>query len=247
VSVALMLAAWSGLFAWLLWGDPIAANDSAVLLARSVYADAHQYLPGLFIRHWQDAAPGLAARIAAWLALVALGSWAALRARSVTRVLAGTALVVLALGAALERWPSRRGGPAPPSAMALDEATRVFFDGAVRTRGDEAVLGPGSIGVLVRRIATDGTPVASLRAVVGGSGVLRAEGRPAFALRPSGALVDVPLVPYHVVGGRDGRTASFSRARMAVSGQAVLRIGPPSAGPSGADADEKEPHGAGLR
>ena len=58
VALVLMLAAWTGLFAIALWQDPHAANDSALLLAKSAYADGNQYVPNLFIRRWSDGAPG---------------------------------------------------------------------------------------------------------------------------------------------------------------------------------------------
>ena len=71
-----MLAAWTALFAIALWQDPHAANDSALLLAKSTYADGNQYVPNLFIRRWSDGAPGLWARVAVWLAgLGALAWW----------------------------------------------------------------------------------------------------------------------------------------------------------------------------
>jgi hypothetical protein len=221
-ALTLVLAAWSALFAVLLWRDPLAANDSALLLAKSTYADGNQYLPNLFIRHWSDGAPGLWARILACATLVVLSALAARRARSALRVLAGTAAVVLALAAVLERWPGPREAPASPTALAVDEATRVFFDGAARLRGEDAILGPGAVDLLVRR--RPGAPLASLRVVVGGSGVLQVPGRPPFALRPTGGLVDLPLVAYHEVNGRDGRSAAFAHTRVTVSGQAVLRF-----------------------
>ena len=112
----LVLAAWSALFAVLLWRDPIAANDSAILLAKSTYADGNQYVPNLFIRHWSDGAPGLWVRIAAWLVLVALASAAVRRARSAPRVLAGGAAAILVLAAGLERWPATRRARTPERA-----------------------------------------------------------------------------------------------------------------------------------
>jgi hypothetical protein len=260
VALALVLGAWSALVAVLLWRDPIAANDSAVLLAKSTYADGNQYVPNLFIRHWSDGAPGLGARVAAWLALVVLASVAVRRARSAIRVLGAIAAVVLVLALALERWPGPRRAPTPPDALAVDEATRVFLDGAVSTRDDGAVLGPGRVDLLVRRLRAGALPV--LRAVVGGAGTFQADGRPPFALRPSGGIVDLPLVAYHVVRGRNGREAVFARTSLTVSGQAVLRFSggeqtplsppagtPPAEGPPGdrRGGDEKEPGGAGLR
>ena len=249
VALALVLVAWSALFALLLWRDPLAANDSGLLIAKGAYADGNQYVPNLFIRHWSDGAPGLAARVVAWIGLSALAGVALRRARSAHRVLAGTAAALLATGFLLERWPTGRAAPTPPRALAADAATRVFFEGAVRMRGDDAILGPGEATLLVRR--TGAALPAGLRAVVGGAGLFQAAGRPPFALRETGGLVDVPLVPYHEVAGRDGRGGAFARARVAVSGQAVLRFSggegallspadgpPPAAGEPGPDAPE---------
>jgi hypothetical protein len=224
IALALVLAAWSALFAVLLWSDPLAANDSALLIAKGAYADGNQYLPNLFIRHWRDGAPGLWARITVSIGLVGLAAAALLRARSALRLLAGAAAAVLAAGLLLERWPTSRTAPSPPRSLAVDASTRVVFDGAVRMRGDDAMLGPGTVSLLVRRTAPGATPPPSLRAVVGGDGVVQAAGRPPFALRPTGGLVDLPLVAYHEVAGRDGRSAAFARTSVAVSGQAVLRL-----------------------
>jgi hypothetical protein len=224
VALALVLAAWSALFAVLLWSDPLAANDSGLLVAKSTFADGNQYVPNLFIRHWSDGAPGLWARVATWLALVLLAAAAVRRARSALRLLAGAAAVLLVAGFLLERWPTSRAAPTPPGVLAVDASTRVVFDGAARVRGEEAVLGPGEVTLLVRRIAADATPPGSLRAVVGGEGAFQAAGRPPFPLRATGGLVDLPLEPYHRVSGAAGRSAAFARATVTVSGQAVLRF-----------------------
>ena len=94
--------------------DPHAANDCAVLLAKSAIADGNVYVPNLFIRSWAEGAPGLWARIAAWLAMIALLARWVVRARRdghgehPLRALAALAAVVLVVGLALERWPSRR-------------------------------------------------------------------------------------------------------------------------------------------
>jgi hypothetical protein len=166
----------------------------------------------------------MAALAACALALVGLAAAALLRARSALRVLAGAAAVLLVAGLLLERWPTSRTAPAPNRSLAVDASTRVLFEGAVRMRGEDAILGPGAVTLLVRMAAPGATPPPSLRAVVGGDGVFQAAGRPPFALRSTGGLVDLPLVAYHEVAGRDGRTAAFARARVAVSGQAVLRV-----------------------
>jgi hypothetical protein len=242
VALVLVLAAWSALFAVALWRDPHAANDSALLLAKSTYADGNQYVPNLFIRRWAEGAPGLWARIAAWAAaLVAIAAWwlrvaarssGAGRGRSPLATLAAVAGVVLAAGLVLERWPGTRTAPSFPGRLAVGGAgPALFLDGAASVREGEAIVGPGRVGVLLR--SAEVAP--GLTVTIGGQdGVLRAPGLPPLALRPAGALVSLPLLPYHVVRGRDGRTVAFSRTSLELEGQAVFR-------------PEMEPEGTGVR
>jgi hypothetical protein len=237
LALVLMLAAWTGLFAVALWRDPHAANDSALLLAKSTYADGHQYLPNLFIRRWADGAPGLWARIAVWLAglggvawwlrLISARAGSGRRGASPLATLAAVAALVLSAGLFLERWPGRRDAPSFADALFIPGETAtpapvVFVSGAARKQYDEAVLGPGTVELLLRAPVA----VSTLTVTVGGQGsVLRAEGRPPVVLRPTGALVSLPFVPYHDVRGRDGRSVAFTRVRLAVDGEAVLRLG----------------------
>ena len=262
LALFLMLAAWTGIFAVALWQDPHAANDSALLLAKSTYADGHRYVPDLFIRRWADGAPGLWARIAVWLAGLAATTWwvrrvsagagKGRRGSSPPATLAAVAAFVLSAGLVLERWPGRRDAPSFGDAMVLpgesaSPAPVVFVSGAARLRYEEAVLGPGAVELMLRAPAA----VSVLTVTVGGQGsVLRAEGRPPVVLRPTGALVSVPFVPYHDVRGRDGRSVAFTRATLAVEGEAVLRLGPgpaqeEDAPPAGET--EMEPEGSGDR
>jgi hypothetical protein len=264
LALVLTLAAWTALFAVALWQDPHAANDSALLLAKSTYADGHQYVPGLFIRRWADGAPGLWARIAAWVAgLVAIAWWlqrvavSARRGRerrgdSPVATLRGVTALVLLAGLVLERWPGRRDAPSFGDALVIPGEPRtphpvVFLSGAARVRGDEALLGPGAVELLLRTPAA----VSALAVTVGGQGsVLRAEGGPPVVLRPTGALVSLPFLPYHEVRSRDGRTASLARARLTFTGEAVLRLGAvpvdrPDAAP--APDSEMEPENGGDR
>jgi hypothetical protein len=250
VALVLMLAAWAGLFALALWRDPHAANDSALLLAKSTYADGHQYIPDLFIRRWSDGAPGLWARALAWLAALAgIAAWwgraarpspsgAAPKGASPLATLGAVAGVVLTLAAILEQWPGKRPAPAFPEAMriAATQERVLFVSGAASVHEDEAVLGPGTVELLLRTAS----PVASLRVTVGGpGGVLRADGLPPLVLRPTGTLLDVPFVAYHDVRGRDGRPVVYSRTSLTLEGQAVLRAGGGSA--------EMEPEPGGAR
>jgi len=239
LALSLILAAWTALFAVMLWQDPHAANDSAVLLAKSTYADGNQYIPNLFIRQWSEGAPGLWARIAVWLAALAAtaiwlrrvvsGGLARPRGTSPVATLAAVAAFVLAAGLLLERWPGARQAPVFPRAIGLASAggettpaTVLFLGGEARVREGEAVVGPGAVELLVR----SPLPVASLKATVGGeAGVLRAAGLPPVVLRRTGASLELPLVPYHEVRGLAGRRAVFSRARLDLEGQAALRPG----------------------
>jgi hypothetical protein len=264
LALVLMLAAWTGLFAVALWRDPHAANDSALLLAKSTYADGHQYVPDLFIRRWADGAPGLWARIGVWLAgLGAIAWWlrrvavSARRGRerhgtSPVATLWGITALVLLAGLILERWPGRRDAPSFGDALVIPGEPRtplplVFLAGAARVRQDEAVLGPGAVELLLRAPAA----VSALPVTVGGQGgVLRAEGLPPVVLRPTGALVSLPFVPYHEVRGRGGLNACFTRARVTVTGEAVLRTGEMTVARPGAPAapdGEMEPEADGNR
>jgi hypothetical protein len=245
-----MLTAWSLLFAAALWRDPIAANDSGLLIAKSSYADGTRYVPGLFLRQWHDAAPGLWARVAAWILALGLVTWSLPRLRSPGRAVAGVVATTLALGLWLERWPGERSEPSFPDALDAGAGERLFFGGAVEVRPDAAVLGPGTVWLLLRSLGGDGRAPASVRAAIGGSGFLQAPGLPLVALRPTGAVVALPFLPDHVVAGADGRVAAFSRSRIEVSGQALLRFpgeqrgaalaATPAAGPRPEDAEPDE-------
>jgi hypothetical protein len=266
LALFLMLAGWTAVFAVALWRDPHAASDSALLLAKSAYADAHRYIPDLFIRSWSDAAPGLWARVAFWLAALAAIAWwrrrlsaepgSRPRGQSPLALLATVSAIVLLAGFALERWPTARQSPSFPDAIVVpgevaapapggtaNPAPLVFLAGAARMRYDEAVLGPGAVELLLR----SPVPASSLTVTVGGQGsVLALEGRAPLVLRPTGALVSVPLVPYHVVRGRSGGSVAFTRARLSVAGEAVLRLGEgPVKGPDEPSAGgEMEPEGS---
>jgi len=272
LALVLMLAAWTGFLAIALWRDPYAANDSALLLAKSTYADGHQYVPNLFIRRWSDASPGLWARIAAWAgALAATASWlpraasaapppGKRRGTSPTATLAAVATLTLAGGLLLERWPGRREAPVFPGTIGLARSVGpsagspppvLFVSGVAHVREDEAIIGPGHAGLLVRAPSALG----ALKAIVGGSGgVLRVSGLPPVVLRPTGSILDLPLVPYHEVRGHDGRRVTYSRARLDLDGEAVLRpVEATGALPEGpatepdAPEDEMEPDAGGNR
>lgn len=223
--VAASLAAWSGVCARLLWQDAHAANDCALLLARSAIADGNAYVPNLFIRTWADAAPGLFARVAAWAALAALLAWWLRRVHagrggtSAPRALAGLAAVVLATGFALERWPTARTRAQWPDAVALADGTTVFFEGGVRAEG-QGVRAWGDVRLLVR----GGQARDAVTIVADGSGSLRvADGAPVVvAGRP--ITVRVPLERTASLTGRRGATEALSVQSLAVEAERGIAL-----------------------
>ena len=229
MALALTLAAWTAVLALALRQDPHAANDSALLLAKSTFADGLLYVPGLHIGSWADAAPGLALRVLAWLFLIVALAWWWTRAARATgpegtggsplRALAGAAGLLLLVAFGLEHAaPANRTQPAWPGALAAGPGTALFLDGASTVREDEAIVGPGEVQILVRAEKAQG----SLPLTMGGEGFLYVPGRPPQALRPTGAFVELPLSAYHEVRGRD-RTVSFSRVLLRLEREAVLR------------------------
>jgi hypothetical protein len=133
----------------------------------------------------------------------------------------------LCAGLALERWPGERSAPSFGDALRVPGSTEgpaaiVFLRGAARLRYDEAVVGPGRVELLLRSPAA----VSALTVTVGGQGsILEVEGRLPIVLRPTGALVSIPFVSYHRVRGRDGGSVVFAKAKLALEGEAVLRLG----------------------
>lgn len=231
VTLVLALTAWTAVIALALRHDPHAANDSALLLAKSAYAEGERYVPGLFIRTWADAAPGLGARILAWLLLIfAVAFWFRRVAQSrgeagdsPLRALAGVSAVLLVVAFALERAaPGTRTQPSWPDAIALGADTRVFLEGASIVREDEAVVGPGAVRVRVRSPEL----LESLTVTVGGtSGFAHPAGLPPFPLRPTGTTLDLPLTGYHVVRGR-AHDVLFASGYLWLDEEAVFRPSP---------------------
>ena len=228
VALALALASWTGLIALGLRLDPHAANDSWLLLAKSTFADGRQYVPGLFIRTWTDAAPGLAVQLVTWALLIAATALWLKRAAaeggsagaSPLRALAGVAAALLLAAFVLERAaPLTRARPAWPGELKAGEDATLFLGGSVTVREDEAVVGPGAVELIVRTAA----PRDSVGLTLGGAGgFAHPAGRPPLTLRPSGAFIELPLTGYHEVRGRDRRVA-FSRGYLWLEQEAVLR------------------------
>ena len=232
-ALVLILAAGTAVFAIALWRDPLAANDSGVLLAKSTFADGNAYVPNLHVRQWADAAPGLWARVAAWLVLsLGAAAWLAGVARgrggaSPARVLFATAGLLLAVGFLLERWPIPFAAPRFHRSIAAGSEMVAFFDGPVAVRENEATLHAGTTALLVRAPG----PVPSVRAVLGGRGLVRLSSGGMLTARPAGAVVDLPLAVRHTVRGPHGETETFSALRLAVEGDVLLRFGDEGVGP----------------
>ena len=217
-AVVLALASWSALLAEALWRDPHAANDCALLLARSAFADGNVYLPNLFLREWSQEAPGLLARIVAWLGLAALlGVWLARgRALSPARALAGLFAAALATGLVLERWPSSRTAATFPNAVAVAPGVTAFVSGRARVE-DGVMRATGDVDVLVR----SREPLSALRIQAAGEGLLRlAEGAP-VVVRGAVELV-VPLRDARTLTGRRGVSETLATATLRIQTPATL-------------------------
>ena len=213
-AVALTLAGWTALAAGLLWRDPHAANDCAQLLARSAIADGNVYVPNLFLREWADAAPGLWARVLAWIAMAALLAWWVRRAAlghgatSASRALALGMALVLTLAFGLERWPAGRRAAAFPGAVEIAPGVTAFTaDGR---------------DVIVRARA----PQTSIRIRATGEGAVRIPGVPPFVVGPGGSEANVPLIEVAHLAGRRGVEERLYRQRIDAGRDVTLEVVP---------------------
>jgi hypothetical protein len=211
LALALILAAWTGALARLLWHDPLAANDCAVLLAQASFADGNSYLPNLLLRSWGDAAPGLWARLATW-ALLALAAGVfvapAARARagnSPGRLLAGLCTLLMTLALGLEHWPTARQS-ARFDSLRLDAGTVLLVRSGGSIDGDTLVASPGSVELLVRAAG----PVPAIELLGAGA-------------NPDGsAALVLSVEPLASLEGRRGNRETLGLARL--SARAELRL-----------------------
>ena len=220
-AVALTLAGWTAVVSWLLWHDPHAANDSAQLLARSTFADGNVYVPNLFLRAWADAAPGLWARVLAWVALAGLLAWWSAGAAdgraggSPLRSLAVGAAVLLMLAFGLERWPAVRRAPAFPDAVEVRPGVTAFLsrdlDLVVRAR----------------------EPLSAVRVRASGRGAVKVSGQPPMVLSDAAREIDVPILPLAHLTGRRGVEEWLYRQRIAVEGAVTIEAVPDAVSRSG--------------
>jgi hypothetical protein len=229
--LALTLAGWSAVVAVILWRDPHAANDCALLLARSGFAEGAAYIPDLYVRSWTEAPPGTAARLAAWLALMgALGCWlrrcAATKAgASAPRTLVGVAALLLATAFVLERWPVTRRAPRFDGTVDLGAGVTAFVSGAARVEDGHVRARSGRVEVLVRSRES----LAALEVQAEGEGVMNVPGRPATVLPGRAVAVELPLQTLRTLVGRRGARETLSRQRLELSraGDVVLRLRSP--------------------
>ena len=183
--------------------------------------------PNLFLRSWGDAAPGLWARVLAWLILAAVIAWwvrkaAAREAASAARSLFGGAAIVLCLAAVLERWPSARTRPLWNDALALSDGGTVHFLDGVAVRDESARPRPGTVELLVRTR----DPRDAIALTAEGDGVIRVAGSAPIVVSGRPMPLNVPLAPLRRLTGRRGVEESLSRQDLRVEGSLVLRVTP---------------------
>ena len=221
-AVALTLAGWTAVIAWLLWHDPHAANDCAQLLARSAFADGNVYVPNLFLRAWADAAPG---PLGAGAGVGRAGRAARVveRARGARAAAAASPLRAPgrrdggAAGARLRRssaGPRARRAPAFPDAVEVRPGVTAFLSRR-RPRPRRARARAARRRVRVRRARATGRC---------GSPACRRSGR-----RRRRREIDVPLAPRRPSHrpprrGGDGCTASGSPSKASVALERSLAL-----------------------
>lgn len=228
-TLALALAGWTALLAIALFRDPHAANDCALLLAKSVFADGRQYLPDLFLRTWSAGAPGLWVRIVLWLAVtLGAGLWLRRAAQgrggpSPDRLWGGVLAVVLAAGLWLERWPSDRRGARFPNAVELGPGAVAFVSGPGTLEAGFFRSGGGKLELLVRSY---GEGLRAVRLTASGSGVLHQPAGPPLPLAVHGVTVELPLAPLRILTGRGGARETLSRSafELVASDEVVVRL-----------------------
>jgi hypothetical protein len=226
--LALTLAGWSAVLAAMLWRDPHAANDCALLLARSAFAEGTAYVPNLYLRSWSEAPPGTAARVGAWLLLsLALGLWLRRCARgrsgaSAPRTLAALAVALLATALALERWPVAARRARFGQAIDLGQGATAFVSGAAEVGPDHVRARRGRLGVLVR----SPVPLAALKIQAEGPGLLRVPGQPAIPLPGRALRFEAPLRTVAELTGRRGAREMLYRQHLDIdrTGEVVLRM-----------------------
>lgn len=228
IAVCLTLTFWSGLLSRGLWHDPAGANDCALFLLGSVFADGNVYIPNLWLPSWGSAAPGLFVRMAAWIVLGASLTWWILRARREgpgrsLRAGAGLLFVVVGVASLLESFGSFRSAPIPGSSLRVDKGITAFVDGDAKVhRETNALVGSGYVSWIVR--ALEPTP-GTLPLLAFGQGFARV-GSAYFELKPSGVAIDVPLDRVVRLQGRGGVEETLLRGafRLDTPGEVSLEI-----------------------
>jgi len=214
LTLALALAGWSAACARLLWLDPAAANDSGVLLARSIFADGHVYLPNLLLRSWSEASGALPAQLLTWGLVVVALILAARRASagrsgSAWRALVALVAVPLALALLLERWPGGRQAARHPG-LPLAGGGRVLLPAGCLPTDAEAACRAGVLELVVRSREPLDALLVSLQADEG----------------PPAAPVSVPLRPFASgLVGRRGSRESLAAGRLELARPARLKVG----------------------
>jgi hypothetical protein len=214
-TIALTLMAWTGLVAAALWNDPHAANDASLLAARSAVADAHVYLPDLFVPSFARAAAALPAQLGVWTALlVLLGLWLQRASRgrggaSPQAALVGLFAALLVAGLLLERWPSPHRLPRFGDAIELRPGTVAFA-----TRGGSAEGAAWRVEGDLELLVRSRQPLRRLLARGIGEGVVRGEHGPPLGLEPDGRWLELPLHEVRHLTGRRGVEETLYRATL---------------------------------
>lgn len=216
-AVCLVLAFWAMLGARALWSDPQAANDSALLIAKSAFADGNVYIPNLWLRSWSEAAPGLWVRVVAWVGVVGGLAWWLASAqpgrqhRPLASVFRLVALLLL-LGFALEAWSMGRREARFEGQVRVGRGVDAFLGGNTAIRGARIIARSGSTTLLVRSYRS--LERIDVRAFGSGRATFRGG---VVALTPRGIYLPVALDPVVKLRGRGGVDEWLYRARFEIA------------------------------
>lgn len=228
LALALALSAWTALLAVPLHRDPHAANDCALLAAKSELADPGLLVPNLFFRTPGSDAPEQRWRTAGWLlALALLAAFAARaasgRGRLADRPLATGGLLfagLLAAALVAERAAPSRRAPAWRDALEAPGGATVFTGPVHQRVGRTIVVDPGARALLLRARE----PLVAFRVLVAGATALRAPGRPPIPLLVAGAPLDAPVRLLAEVEGRGGAREWLYELPLDLEGEGPVEI-----------------------
>ncbi len=225
LAVCVTLVLWTLVLSRGLWNDPHGANDCALFLQKSVFADGNLYIPNLWLPSWSHAAPGLYERLGLWIGFaVALTSWLVRAGRggvlAPLPAVAGMLAVIAGAGWLLELRSPLRPEAVRTNRLEVRRGVTAFVErGAEVHRSKTAVAGGGEVRFVVRSFE----PIASMTVMAFGEGFARSNDGYA-ALKPSGVRLRVHLAPITTLRGRGGVEERLLRGTLRLQARGPVSV-----------------------